>query len=34
VIIREGEPGDRFYLIADGRARVCRDGGQLRDGSG
>jgi MFS family permease len=29
VIIREGEPGDRFYLIADGRARACRDGGQL-----
>jgi MFS family permease len=31
VIIREGEPGERFYLIAHGRARACRDGGQLRE---
>jgi Cyclic nucleotide-binding domain len=31
MIIREGEPGERFYLIAHGRARACRDGGQLRE---
>ncbi len=31
VIIAEGEPGDRFYLIADGRARACRDGEPLSE---
>jgi Cyclic nucleotide-binding domain/Major Facilitator Superfamily len=31
VIIREGEPGERFYLIADGRARACRDGEPLSE---
>jgi MFS family permease len=30
VIIREGEPGERFYMIADGQARVGKDGQQLR----
>jgi CRP-like cAMP-binding protein len=30
VIIRAGEPGERFYMIADGQARVCKDGKQLR----
>jgi MFS family permease len=31
VIIREGEPGERFYIIAEGRARASRDGDQLRE---
>ena len=31
VIIREGEPGDRFYIIAEGRARAAKDGEQLRE---
>jgi len=31
VIIREGEPGDRFYIIAAGRARAAKDGKQLRE---
>jgi hypothetical protein len=31
VIIREGEPGDRFYLIAAGRARAAKEGKQLRE---
>ena len=31
VIIREGEPGDRFYIIAEGRARASKDGEQLRE---
>ena len=31
VIIREGEPGDRFYIIAAGRTRATRDGRQLRE---
>jgi hypothetical protein len=30
VIIQDGEPGERFYMIADGRARVCKDGKELR----
>jgi len=30
VIIQDGEPGNLFYMIADGRARVCKDGKQLR----
>jgi MFS family permease len=30
VIIRDGQPGERFYMIADGRARVCKDGKELR----
>ena len=31
VIIREGEPGERFYMIAEGRTRATTDGGQLRE---
>ncbi len=31
VIIREGEPGERFYIIASGRTRATKDGGQLRE---
>src|SRR5215831_4091379 len=30
VIIQDGQPGERFYMIADGRARVCKDGKELR----
>jgi len=30
VIIQDGEPGERFYMITDGRARVCKDGEELR----
>ena len=30
-IIREGEPGERFYIIAEGRTRAARDGKQLRE---
>jgi MFS family permease len=30
VIIQEGEPAERFYMIAEGQARVSRDGSQLR----
>ena len=30
VIIQDGEPGERFYMIADGRARVCKDDKELR----
>jgi hypothetical protein len=31
VIIREGEPGERFYIIAAGQARAAKDGEQLRE---
>ena len=31
VIIREGDPGERFYLIAAGRARVSSGGRQLSE---
>ena len=31
VIVREGEPGDRFYIIAAGRARAAKEGKQLRE---
>jgi MFS family permease len=30
VIIREGEPGERFYVIVEGRTRASKDGQQLR----
>jgi hypothetical protein len=30
VIIQDGQPGELFYMIADGRARVCKDGKELR----
>jgi MFS family permease len=30
-IIREGEPGERFYIIAEGRTRAATDGKQLRE---
>jgi hypothetical protein len=30
VIIQDGEPGERFYMITDGRARVCKDDQELR----
>jgi MFS family permease len=31
VIIREGDPGESFYLIAEGQARASRDGRQLSE---
>jgi MFS family permease len=31
VIIQDGEPAERFYMIADGRARAFKDGKQLRE---
>ena len=31
VIIREGEPGELFYIIAEGQARASKDGEQLRE---
>jgi MFS family permease len=30
LIIRDGEPGELFYMIADGRVRVCKNGDELR----
>jgi hypothetical protein len=30
VIIQDGQPGELFYMIADGRARVCKDDKELR----
>ena len=30
VIIQDGQPGERFYMITDGRVRVCKDGKELR----
>jgi Cyclic nucleotide-binding domain len=30
-IITEGEPGERFYIIAEGRARASKDGEPLRE---
>jgi MFS family permease len=31
VIIREGEPGERFYMIAEGRAGASKNGKQLNE---
>jgi CRP-like cAMP-binding protein len=31
VIIREGEPGEHFYLIADGSARACKGDEQVSE---
>jgi CRP-like cAMP-binding protein len=31
VIITEGEPGDRFYIIVEGRARASKEGQQLNE---
>ncbi len=31
VIITEGEPGERFYIIAEGRTRASKDGKPLRE---
>jgi len=30
-IIEDGEPGERFYIIVEGRARAAKDGQQLRE---
>jgi CRP-like cAMP-binding protein len=30
LIIQDREPGELFYMIADGRARVCKNGKELR----
>jgi MFS family permease len=31
VIVREGEPGDRFYIMVEGRVRASKDGKQLNE---
>ena len=31
MIIREGEPGELFYIITAGQARAAKDGNQLRE---
>jgi MFS family permease len=30
-IVRQGQAGDRFYIVADGHVQVTRDGGRVRD---
>ena len=30
-VTREGEPGDTFYIVTDGRLRVSKQGTKLRD---
>jgi CRP-like cAMP-binding protein len=31
VLIQQGEPGDRFYVVAEGRAQVIRDGAVIAE---
>jgi MFS family permease len=31
VVVREGEPGDRFYIMVEGRVRASKDGKQLNE---
>ena len=31
VVVREGEPGERFYMIVEGRARASKDGQLLNE---